>query len=252
MMNGCSWLLTPLFASALVMCCLPISAQGHLRILSYNVRNCRGLDTPQTIDVARIAAVITNQTPDVVALQELDRKTKRYANRDVLQEIASATGMIGTYGEAIPFQGGSYGVGILSKSRPLRSYNLPLPGKEEPRTLLVCEFDTFVLFCTHFSLTAESRSESVEIINQEQAKFSKPVFLAGDFNDKPDSVVLQALEKSWTRLSSLQPTFPADNPDRTIDYIFVSPSTKVQASESHVINESAASDHRPVFVHVNF
>ena len=143
-------------------------------------------------------------------------------------------------------------MGILSKRKPLRSYNLPLPGKEELRTLLVCEFDAFVFCCTHFSLTAESRAASIEIINREQTKFSKPVFLAGDINDKPDSAVLQALGKSWNRISSLQPTFPADQPDRTIDYIFVARSTEVQSLEPHVVDEPVASDHRPIYVRVRF
>jgi len=220
--------------------------------MSYNVRNCRGLDDYHSINVTRIAGVISNQAPDVVALQELDRKAKRSMGRDVLQEIASSTGMTGTYGEAIPFQGGSYGVGVLSKTKPLRSYHLPLPGKEEPRTLLVCEFDTFVFFCTHLSLTAESRQISAEIIKREQAKFSKPVLLAGDFNAEPDSAVMQEFGKSWKRVSPLLPTFPADKPDRIIDYIFVSGNTAVQVPETHVVNEPVASDHRPVFSRVTF
>ena len=114
--------LLPIFVvSALIFSCQPAGAQGPLRVLSYNVRNCRGLDDDQALNVTRIARVVSNQVPDVVALQELDRKTRRSTGRDVLQELAVATGMTGAYGEAIPFQGGSYGVGILSKNKPLRS-----------------------------------------------------------------------------------------------------------------------------------
>jgi len=252
MMSRFFCLLPSIVVSALLFSCQPAGAQEALRVLSYNVRNCRGLDDYNSLNVARTARAISNQAPDVVALQELDRKAKRSTGRDVLQELAAATGMTGTYGEAIPFQGGSYGVGILSKNKPLRSYHLPLPGKEEARTLLVCEFDTFVFFCTHLSLTAESRQASAEIINREQAKFSKPVLLAGDFNAEPDSAVVQEFEKSWKRVSPLLPTFPADKPDRTIDYIFVSGNTAVQTSESRVVNEPVASDHRPVFSRVSF
>ena len=251
MLNRFSRLLPSLVASALILSCNPAGAQESLRVLSYNIRNGRGLTGPD-IDVGRVVRVITNQAPDVVALQELDRKTKRSEGRDLLQELAAATGMTGTYGEAIPFQGGAYGVGILSNTKPVRSYHLPLPGKEEARTLLVCEFGTFVFFCTHLSLTAESRQASVEIINRERAKFDKPVLLAGDFNAEPDSEVVQGLDKFWTRVTPLLPTFPADKPDRTIDYIFVSKNTAVQTSESCVVNEPAASDHRPVFSRVSF
>ena len=251
-MNRLLCVMSNILISSLIFSCQTAGAQESLRVLSYNVRNCRGLDDYHTVNVARVAGVISNQAPDVVALQELDRKTKRSAGRDMLQELADATGMIGTFGEAIPFQGGSYGVGILSKAKPLRSYHLPLPGKEEPRTLLVCEFDTFVFFCTHLSLTAESRQASAEIINQEQAKFNKPVLLAGDFNAKPETTEMLAFEKLWTRIGPLQPTFPADKPDRIIDYIFVSKNTTVEVPESCVVNEPMASDHRPIFARVIF
>lgn len=241
-----------ILVAVLFVCRAFAQTQAPLCILTYNVRNGRGLDHPRLMNVPRIAGVITNQAPDVVALQELDRHTRRSAGRDVLGELADATGMAGSYGEAIPFQGGSYGVGVLSKREPLRSYHLPLPGKEEPRTLLVCEFETFVLFCTHLSLTAESRAASVQVISKEQAAFAKPVLLAGDLNATPDSDAIRAFETSWTRISPPDPTYPAHAPDRTIDYLFVSKNTPVQILASHVVNEPVASDHRPVSARIRF
>lgn len=228
------------------------AAQEPLRVMSYNIRNCRGMDDIGIINVERIAGVITNQAPDVVALQELDRRTRRSTGRDILEEIAALTGRVGTFGEAIPLEGGAYGIGILSKQKPLRSYSLALPGKEERRALLVCEFDTFVFFCTHLSLHDESRLESAIIINREQAKFSKPVLLAGDFNARPDSPVMGEFEKTWTRISPLLPTFPSNAPKLTIDYIFVSANAAVQVPESRVVDEPVASDHCPLLARVLF
>ncbi len=83
---------TPVFfASALAVLFTTVHAQESLRVLSYNVRNCRGLDDASVVDVARIARVITNQAPDVAAIQELDCKTSRSGGRDVLRELAAAT-----------------------------------------------------------------------------------------------------------------------------------------------------------------
>ena len=251
MMNRFYRVLPPLAAAALILSCTTLSTQAPLRVLSYNVRNCRGLDDYESINVERIARVIRGQCPDVAAIQELDRQATRSGQRDILQELADATGMIGSYGEAIAFQGGAYGVGILSKKRPVRTYHIPLPGKEEARVLLVCEFDTFVFFCTHLSLTAESRLASAEIIGRERAKFAKPVLLAGDFNAEPEAAELRAFEQSWKRASPLRPTFPADKPDRVIDYIFVSAGTEFQAADAAVVEEPVASDHRPVFANVH-
>ena len=57
-----------------------------LRIMSYNVRNCNGLD--KVVDFQRIADVINKACPDVVAVQELDSVTKRSKGRFVLRDLA--------------------------------------------------------------------------------------------------------------------------------------------------------------------
>ena len=72
-----------------------------LRILTYNIHNGFAMDEPDTMNLLRIARVIAAQQPDLAALQELDRGTRRSAGRDVLQELADATGMTGTYGQTI-------------------------------------------------------------------------------------------------------------------------------------------------------
>lgn len=221
-----------------------------LRILTYNIHNGFAMDEPDTMNLLRIARVIAAQQPDLAALQELDRGTRRSAGRDVLQELADATGMTGTYGQTIPYQGGAYGIGVLSRLPPLRVYQRPLACAAEPRTLLVCEFDAFVLFCTHLSLVAESRAAAVAVINRERGAFKKPVFLAGDFNAAPDAGAIRALETAWRRISPLEPTFPADQPNVTIDYLFVTKEAQVETIESRVVEEPAASDHRPVFAQV--
>ena len=62
-----------------------------LRIMSYNIRNGRGMDNK--VDYPRIAEVIQKNAPDVVALQELDCRTSRSQGVDVLSEIATILGM---------------------------------------------------------------------------------------------------------------------------------------------------------------
>ena len=133
-----------------------------LRVMSYNVRNGRGMDNK--VDYPRIAEIIQKNAPDVVALQELDYKTSRSQGVDVLSEIASLSGMYPTYGAAIDFQGGKYGVGILSKEKPIRVETTPLPGREERRVLLCVELENYVVFCSHWSLTEEDRNSTVAII----------------------------------------------------------------------------------------
>jgi endonuclease/exonuclease/phosphatase family metal-dependent hydrolase len=51
--------------------------------MSYNIRNAVGMDN--TADYRRIADVITNTAPDVVALQELDSVTTRSNDADCVE-----------------------------------------------------------------------------------------------------------------------------------------------------------------------
>lgn len=57
-----------------------------LRIMSYNIRNGRGMD--DVADFRRTADVIIKACPDIVAVQEIDSVTGRSGGKDVLREIA--------------------------------------------------------------------------------------------------------------------------------------------------------------------
>lgn len=80
--------------------------------------------------------------------------------RDTLQELAARTTLTGTYAKAIDYSGGSYGVGILSREKPLSVKRIPLPGREEARVLLMAEFRDYWFCVTHLSLTREDSSAS--------------------------------------------------------------------------------------------
>ncbi|MCL1822217.1 MAG: endonuclease/exonuclease/phosphatase family protein [Prolixibacteraceae bacterium] len=225
--------------------------KNDLRIMTYNVRNAQGMDN--VTDYKRIADVINNARPTVVALQELDSVTGRSHQTDVLREIAERTLMHRVYAPAINFDGGKYGVGVLSRERPLASRYIPLPGKEEKRVLLIVEFEKYFLACTHLSLTEADRMASIAIIRAEAANAGKPFFLAGDLNAKPDSPIIAEWQKDFKPLSDIKkPTFPADEPRECIDYIGVDNfyASRVSVLGTSVINEPLASDHRPVLVSV--
>lgn len=227
---------------------LSFSPSEPLRLLSYNIRNAKGMDN--VTDYTRIAGIITQSKASIVALQELDSVTQRSKGVDVLKELSEATGMYASYGAAIVFQGGKYGVGILSKEKPLAQKAVPLPGAEEARVLLMVEFKEYVVFCTHFSLTEKDRISSVKIIEAALQAYTKPVFLAGDLNDTPGSITMLLLRQKFQLLSSNGLSFPSDKPDRCIDYILAHSKTSIQVLKSAVLYEPTASDHRPVLVEV--
>jgi len=213
---------------------------SRLRIGSWNVLHVTGLDG--VLDYDRDAETIRAMNCDVLGLQELDRKTGRVNNADQIQELSQRTGLVPGFARAIDFSGGEYGIGMLSRQEPVSIISVPLPGKEEPRVLLIAEFEDFFFFNTHLSLTAESRAEAAEIITGEMKKRTKPVFLVGDCNLEWDEAQSLFPDDTWTVLSPDQPTFPANQPEVRIDYIFVGNATLQSDGE---INDSAAQTDRP-------
>ena len=220
-------------------------AQKQVLVMSYNVRHCAGMDL--VVDYDRTAAVIVHQKPDVVALQELDSMTARSGQHDQLGELASRTQYYPVFGGAIDFDGGKYGVGILTREIPQSTRRIPLPG-EEPRVLLVVELQNYVIACTHLDLDEEQRLASVPLITEEVQRWQKPFILAGDWNDLPDSELIKAMTQVFSIHSSDEATYPADEPTECIDYIASFNHQPAEVLESHVINEPTASDHRPIVV----
>ena len=235
-------LVTLLLGMALVS----LGQNKQLQIMSYNVRHCAGMDL--VVDYDRTASVIVQQQPDVVALQELDSMTGRSGHHDQLDELASRTGYHPIFGAAIDFDGGQYGVGILSHEIPLSIRRIPLPG-EEPRVLLVVELEDYVIACTHLDLEEAQRMASVPLIVEEAQRWQKPFLLAGDWNDEPSSELLELMTQYFTVLSGEEATYPADKPTECIDYVAAF-NGRAEAIESHVIDEPEASDHRPLVVWV--
>ena len=97
--------------------------QAELRLMSYNVRNCRGLD--DSVSYERIASIITDANADAVAIQELDSMTTRYPQQDVLGNLAALTGMYPTYAPSIDYAGGKYGIDIDSRNIGRNLWNSP-------------------------------------------------------------------------------------------------------------------------------
>ena len=219
--------------------------QNRLQVMSYNIRHCAGMDLVLNYD--RTATIINKQQPDAVALQELDSMTGRSEQRYQLSELATRTAYYPVFGSAIDYDGGKYGVGILTREPPLNTKAIPLPG-EESRILLVVELKDYVLACTHLDLEEEQRLASIPLIVEEAQRWQKPFILAGDWNDTPDSELLQEMAKHFTILSGNEATFPADKPQECIDYIASYKDRPAEALESIVIDEPEASDHRPLVV----
>lgn len=223
---------------------------GEMRVLTWNIHHGEGADG--RVDLERVAKVIMDQKPDVVLLQEVDRECDRSGKVDQIKELSRLTGMHGVFGEAMPLQGGGYGLGILSKFPIAQPMVCKLPGKNEPRILFYAVVQRpegeLVLANAHLEHTSEQeRHAQAQMAFAELSKLTGPAVFGGDLNDGPGSktvsVFIRApwdmVEKSGDKL-----TCPADAPKSEIDFLFAR--GLVVKSPAVVIAERVVSDHRPV------
>lgn len=239
-----------LLAAAFVVGCSPRPFTA--RLMCYNVHNCVGLD--DSLSCERIARIINDADVEAVALQELDSMTARYPGHDMLSEVAALTSMHPTYAASIDYRGGKYGIGILTREKPLSFRRVPLPCSSEPRSLLIVELEDYYYCCTHLSLHEVDRIESVRIITRELAQLDKPALIAGDFNALPNSLPMMAMQRQFDIFAKQGSpfTFPADKPEREIDYICLYKGAgDVAEVVSHtVVSAPVESDHAPIVAEV--
>ena len=169
------------------------------------------------------------------------------------------------FGAAMPFDGGAYGDGVMTRDDILRSerFVLPQAGGAEPRALVIVETEDYVFAATHLDhVSAAAQHEQVRAIDSLVARFvagvRKPVFLAGDMNATPDSETLRLFRQRWRLLTPTDGgTYPSDPPRECIDYIFAwRDGVPCEVIEARVLNRSGAgdlrraSDHLPVLLEV--
>ncbi|SFC68207.1 Metal-dependent hydrolase, endonuclease/exonuclease/phosphatase family [Parapedobacter composti] len=242
-------------------------AAGHaqsLKVLTYNIHHANPPSQPDSIDLLAVARVIRDSGAELVALQEVDVYTERSGMQvNQAAELGRLTGMRHYFAKAIDYQGGEYGVAILSKHPFITTENHPLPMAEgvggEPRTLALAVVEPrpgkpIVFACTHLDLKAENKLLQAKHIIDLLADRDYPVILGGDFNAQPDSEVIQLLDGYLQRSQSSVGegfTIPVNSPNREIDFIMFGPAGVFQVVRHEVINEQYASDHLPVYVELD-
>ena len=131
--------------------------------MSYNIHHGRGTD--DKVDLGRIAKLINDWSPDLVALQEVDNATSRSNFMNQTDTLASKTKMFSIFGKNIAVFGGEYGNAVLSKYPIIHSENRKLPriGNSEQRGLLAVwvqlkdNDDLTVFISTHFDHRVKKR-----------------------------------------------------------------------------------------------
>ncbi len=243
-------------AAAVVAAQSPAGPVTRVRVLSYNIHHAEGVD--KVLDLERIARVITSAQPDLVALQEVDRRATRSTSVDQPAELGRLTGLRAVFGPNIPLQGGDYGNAVLSRWPIVRSANHRLPNLDagEQRGVLEVHLEApgtrtaVVLWATHFDHRAndgERRASAQAIEARLLQQRDAAALLVGDLNDVPASPTLTLLGAMWTRSNTdMLPTIPVGRPARQIDYVLYRPAHRWRVIDTRVLDEAVASDHRPL------
>ena len=223
-----------------------------LVVMTYNIAGHDELIDGDHIE--KIAGAIRRLRPDVVALQEVHRKTWQARFRDQLAELTARTGLHGYFAPSYVQRGGGYGNAILTRGEILQAEAHPLPCIGEPRTLLEAtvriDGATIDVYVTHLTtwgrLNAKIRAEQLQCLAREVRASRHPYILAGDFNTPPQAPEMEAFRRenaAQLATDAIGPTFPHWN--EQIDYIFADYGWRIRAARSWPID---VSDHRPVTV----
>lgn len=227
-----------------------------MRVMTYNIHS--GRDMYGKLDLDGIIAVMKDQAPAILGVNEVRRRTSDIGDMDQAEMLAHHLDMHMAYAEAMPYNGGSYGIMLLSR--------YPITGQEviripdapegergkwfEPRVVLRCEVRTpqgpLCVLVTHAGLSQGEQRQAVATLAAQLAS-GKPTILLGDLNMTPDDEILAPIWQLAQGNALLPLTFPADAPKGRIDYIITMPGVKAGPIQAIT---TLASDHLPLVAEV--
>ncbi len=224
---------------------------AHIRVASYNVHKCVGLDRRR--DPHRIARVIAALGADVVALQEADKRLPPRPAALPAEVIRSETTLshadvaetrvsLGWHGNAL-LLGAEWTVTHL--------HRLPLPGLE-PRGAVIAEIDgpkgALRIVATHLGLRRRDRQRQMtQIMAALNARRGPPTVLLGDLNEWSPHAGFAPLDPF---LSLHQPgkSFPSRRPMAALDRVATGPGLSlVTAGVCRSGEAGRGSDHLPIW-----
>ena len=254
--------LLPLVLMLAVSGCTMFSSQPRaIRVLTYNIH--AGKDAQLVENLDRVVAIIDSTAADIVLLQEVDRRTQRANRVDHFGELRSRTGMHGVFGKSIAFQGGEYGIAVLSRwpVDSIAAVSLAVDAAQEranyePRSALHVLVRTpagpLHVVNTHLDASGNGSYRRQELIAalahmKENVPAAAALVFGGDLNARPATSEIAAVAFSLadafdTCGAGTGETFPAHAPDRRIDYIFF----RYARCQTARVIATQASDHRPM------
>lgn len=241
-------------------------AADLISVASYNIKHCSTYIPGQSegpINLEGIARAIKSLDADIVYLQEVDKNTTR-SGKDINQaaKLAELAGYAYYhFFKSEDYQGGEYGIAILSRYELTQINLYSLPRIEIPNTyvgysvlataVVTIKGMSMTLANTHLSTNTENRIEQLPIINEKLSVIKNLVILGGDFNATPYNSTITTLDSYGFVRSGKDKnvfTIPSNTPDKEIDFICFKPFDKIEFVAHKVYKEMMISDHLPLKV----
>lgn len=223
----------------------------RLRLASYNLHKCVGLDRRRT--PSRSLEVINGIGADIVALQEADRRMGK-------RPAALPRAMVEAYSDFTPLDLdetgvslGWHGNAILVRAglQVSNIQRLTLPGLE-PRGAVLATVGPLRLVAVHLGLIRRYRLKQMAAITAALSDLpSMPTVIMGDFNEWSHGRGMEPLQSGFT-VHAPGLSFHASGPVAALDRFAISP--EVHLKTAGVVQTplaKRASDHLPVWADVS-
>ncbi|MBK8179413.1 MAG: endonuclease/exonuclease/phosphatase family protein [Planctomycetes bacterium] len=194
---------------------------------------------------------------DLTFLQEIDRGCRRTGAVDQMQVLGAITQQRPAFASFMDYQGGEYGLGMLTGLPAFEPLALRLPDGDEPRAALLWEVEVEGerLLCVnvHFNWVEDdgARFAQATALLAVLATRGGACIVAGDFNDRPGSRTLAAFQAAGFRHADPHgPTWNAREPSKDIDHVLIRSGAglALESLGGAILDGDLLSDHRAVNV----
>lgn len=226
-------------------------AHGRVRVLTWNVHSCIGIDG--RFDPERVRKIILSLDPDVAALQEVD---SRRDLRDGFDLLGDCLGSHQATVRTIRTADGDYGHMLLSRWEIASWTNHDLSfGRREPRSVIEARVETdegpISILATHLGLSlGERRAQAATLMKLAEAD-GLPTVVLGDFNEPSGfGSAGRRLSRQFHSAGRLA-TYPSLWPLVPLDRIWYEAGFDLIGTAVHR-DARRASDHLPLWADLRF
>ena len=223
-----------------------------MKIVSFNIQHGKNYITKE-VDLEGLASFISRIDADIYVINEIFGGPIDSMFGDQVATLQKLTGLYTYFGKAIEIPKGNYGNAILAKHPIISPHTFKIEDPVifdedvfyESRVITKAQINGLTVFATHLGLAKKERENGIKLLC-ELIKDEKNFVILGDFNMSWDDQLFDPLRPFVVNtLDDSYKTFPSDNPQVKIDYIFTSKDKTFTKADR--INK-IVSDHLPIYI----